>query len=109
MVVYPLDSELPALLSQVAAGYPVLVRFNEGRVWSEPRYAVVAGYNRNKQTVLLRAGMNRRRRSSDLATVDGLRHVQLGLEGCRGLGGLDPVADAVAGPGRSAALVDRRR
>lgn len=60
MVVYPLDSELPALLSQVAAGYPVLVRFNEGRVWSEPRYAVVAGYNRNKQTVLLRAGMNRR-------------------------------------------------
>ncbi|AMB88382.1 hypothetical protein AWM79_21735 [Pseudomonas agarici] len=60
MVVYPLDSELPALLTQVAAGYPVMVRFNEGRFWSEPRYAVLAGYNRTKQTVLLRAGMNRR-------------------------------------------------
>ncbi len=60
MVVYPLDAELPALLTQVAAGYPVLVKFNEGRVWSEPRYAVVAGYNRFKRTILLRAGMNRR-------------------------------------------------
>ncbi len=60
MVVYPLDPELSALLAQVAAGYPVLVRFNEGRVWSTPRYAVLVGYNRSKQTVLLRAGMNRR-------------------------------------------------
>ncbi|NWD06421.1 PA2778 family cysteine peptidase [Pseudomonas gingeri] len=60
MVVYPLDAELSAVLTQVAAGFPVMVRFNEGRVFSEPRYAVVAGYNRTKQTVLLRAGMNRR-------------------------------------------------
>jgi len=61
MVVYPLDSNLGALLSQVAAGYPVMVRFTEGSVlWSEPRYAVLAGYNRHKQTVLLRAGQNRR-------------------------------------------------
>ncbi|KIH82562.1 PA2778 family cysteine peptidase [Pseudomonas batumici] len=60
MVVYPLDPDLSALLAQVAAGYPVLVRFNEGRVWSTPRYAVLVGYNRNKQTVLLRSGMNRR-------------------------------------------------
>lgn len=61
MLVYPLDSDLPALLTQVAAGYPVMVRFTEGSsFWAEPRYAILAGYNRQKQTVLLRAGMNRR-------------------------------------------------
>lgn len=61
MVVYPLDSNLPALLAQVAAGYPVMVRFTEGSAfWAEPRYAILAGYNRQKQTVLLRSGMDRR-------------------------------------------------
>jgi hypothetical protein len=61
MVVYPLDSNLPALLTQVAAGYPVMVRFTEGSAfWAEPRYAILAGYNRQKRTVLLRSGMNRR-------------------------------------------------
>ncbi|WP_460067419.1 peptidase C39 family protein [Pseudomonas sp. S2_H08] len=61
MVVYPLDSNLPALLTQVAAGYPVMVRFSEGAAfWAEPRYAILSGYDRNKQKVLLRAGMNRR-------------------------------------------------
>ncbi|MGR6739194.1 PA2778 family cysteine peptidase [Pseudomonas chlororaphis] len=61
MVVYPLDDNLAALLTQVAAGYPVMVRYTEGSAfWAEPRYAVLAGYNRHKQTVLLRAGMNRR-------------------------------------------------
>jgi len=61
MVVYPLDGNLSALLTQVAAGYPVMVRYTEGSAfWAEPRYAVLAGYNRHKQTVLLRAGMNRR-------------------------------------------------
>ena len=61
MVVYPLDSNLPALLTQVAAGYPVMVRFSEGSAfWAEPRYAILSGYDRLKQKVLLRAGMNRR-------------------------------------------------
>ncbi|EPA92757.1 peptidase C39 family protein [Pseudomonas umsongensis] len=61
MVVYPLDSNLPALLTQVAAGYPVMVRFTEGTaLWAEPRYAILSGYNRQKQTVLLRAGMDQR-------------------------------------------------
>ncbi len=61
MVVYSLDSQLSALLTQVAAGHPVMVRFTEGSsFWSEPRYAILAGYDRQKQTVLLRAGMNRR-------------------------------------------------
>ncbi|MEB0048636.1 MULTISPECIES: peptidase C39 family protein [unclassified Pseudomonas] len=61
MLVYPLDSNLPALLTQVAAGYQVMVRYTEGSAfWGGPRYAILAGYNRQKQTVLLRAGMNRR-------------------------------------------------
>lgn len=61
MVVYPLDSQLPALLTQVAAGYPVMVRFSEGSAfWAGPRYAILSGYDRKKQKVLLRAGMNRR-------------------------------------------------
>ncbi|NUT78169.1 peptidase C39 family protein [Pseudomonas sp. C1C7] len=61
MVVYPLDNNLPALLTQVAAGFPVMVRFTEGTaLWSEPRYAILSGYNRQKQTVLLRAGMEQR-------------------------------------------------
>ncbi|MCU0073562.1 peptidase C39 family protein [Pseudomonas koreensis] len=61
MVVYPLDSNLPALLTQVAAGYPVMVHFSEGSAfWAEPRYAILSGYDRLKQKVLLRAGMNRR-------------------------------------------------
>lgn len=61
MLVYPLDGNLPALLTQVAAGYPVMVRFSEGSAfWAEPRYAILSGYDRNKQNVLLRAGMNRR-------------------------------------------------
>lgn len=61
MVVYPLDANLPALLAQVAAGYPVMLRFTEGSAfWAEPRYVILSGYDRQKQTVLLRAGMNRR-------------------------------------------------
>jgi hypothetical protein len=61
LVVYPLDNKLSALLEQVAAGYPVLVRFVDGSAfWAEPRYGILAGYNRQKQTVLLRSGMNRR-------------------------------------------------
>ncbi|WP_449434891.1 peptidase C39 family protein [Pseudomonas putida] len=62
MVVYPLDPRLDALLAQVAAGNPVLLRYQEGSAWwSEPRYAVLVGYDRYKQRVLLRAGMQRRK------------------------------------------------
>ncbi|MDY7559874.1 peptidase C39 family protein [Pseudomonas sp. CCC3.2] len=60
-VVYPLDGELDALLAQVSAGFPVMLRITEGSAWwSKPRYALLIGYNRNKQTVLLHAGMDRR-------------------------------------------------
>ena len=61
LMVYPLDSSLSALLTQVAAGYPVMLRFSDGTLWSEPRYAMLVGYNRAKGTVLLRSGMERRR------------------------------------------------
>ena len=61
LMVYPLDTSLAALLTQVAAGYPVMLRFSDGTVWSELRYAMLVGYNRTKRTVLLRAGMERRR------------------------------------------------
>lgn len=61
MVVYPLEHSLAALLTQVAAGYPVLVRFQEGSAfWSEPRYGLLVGFDRYKQRVLLRAGNSRR-------------------------------------------------
>jgi hypothetical protein len=60
-MVYPLDGELQDLLTQVSAGYPVMLRYTDGSAWwAEPRYAVLIGYNRNKQTVLLHSGMNRR-------------------------------------------------
>ncbi|WP_416194706.1 peptidase C39 family protein [Pseudomonas sp. AH2] len=60
-MVYPLDGELDALLTQVSAGFPVMLRITEGSAWwSKPRYALLIGYNRNKQTVLLHAGMDRR-------------------------------------------------
>lgn len=58
-IVYPLDKTLSALLTQVSAGYPVMLRYADGTVFTEPRYAVLVGYNRNKQTVLLHSGMNR--------------------------------------------------
>jgi hypothetical protein len=33
MVVYPLDKQLDALWAQVAAGNPVLLRYEEGSAW----------------------------------------------------------------------------
>ncbi|NBA95575.1 peptidase C39 family protein [Pseudomonas sp. R5(2019)] len=60
MVVYPLDNSLAALLAQVAAGNPVLVRYSDGALWGEPRYALLVGYDRFKQRVLLRSGNSRR-------------------------------------------------
>jgi hypothetical protein len=60
-VVYPLDHDLTALLLQVSAGYPVMVRYTDGSAWwKSPRYATLIGYDRLKQTVLLNAGMSRR-------------------------------------------------
>ncbi len=61
LLVYPLEADLPELLAQVAAGFPVLVRINNGFGWvSSPRYAVLIGYDRAEQTLLLRSGRDRR-------------------------------------------------
>ncbi|MGE7989722.1 peptidase C39 family protein [Pseudomonas sp. NPDC089554] len=61
MLVYPLEPRLDALFTQVAAGNPVLLRYQEGSAWwGEPRYAVMVGYDRYKKRVLLRSGMQRR-------------------------------------------------
>ncbi|OYT94404.1 MAG: hypothetical protein CFE49_18410 [Pseudomonas sp. PGPPP3] len=61
LLVYPLQPTLQALLEQVAVGLPVLLRFNEGLAWvAMPRYAVLVGYDREEQTLLLRAGNSRR-------------------------------------------------
>lgn len=61
MLVYPLEGNLRAVLTQVAAGYPVLVRYTEGTAfWAEPRYALLVGYDRFKDSVLLRAADERR-------------------------------------------------
>ena len=61
LIVYPLSSSLADVLEQVAAGYPVLVRVDDGFGFvSSPRYAVVVGYDRVKQRLLLRSGMSRR-------------------------------------------------
>lgn len=62
MMVYPLETSMRAVLAQVAAGYPVLVRYTDGAAfWSEPRYAVLVGYDRFKDSVLLRAADERRK------------------------------------------------
>jgi hypothetical protein len=61
LLAYPLGAHLEDLLKQVAAGYPVLLRFSEGYAWmGMPRYAVLVGYDREEQTLLLRAGNSRR-------------------------------------------------
>lgn len=57
LVVYPLAEDLQEVLAQVAAGYPVLIRLEEGTILHTPRYAVVVGYDRNKQRVMLNIGM----------------------------------------------------
>lgn len=60
-LVYLLDAELEALLAQVAAGYPVMVRYSDGSAWwKSSRYATLVGYDRFKQTVLINTGMSRR-------------------------------------------------
>lgn len=61
MLIYPLSTDLEALLQEVAAGNPVLVLQNLGFDWW-PRwhYAVVIGYDLDEGTVILRSGVTRR-------------------------------------------------
>jgi len=70
-VVYPVDDKFTDLLAQVSAGYPVLVRFNDGSLWwKEQRYGVLVGFNQNKRSVLIYTGMGRLTVSFDEFTSD---------------------------------------
>lgn len=61
-LVYPLDApQLPHLITEVAAGHPVLVMQNLGLKWlPQWHYAVVVGYDLTQGTVILRSATTRR-------------------------------------------------
>ena len=61
LLVYPLAPRLEALLAEVAAGNPVLVLQNLAFDWY-PRwhFAVLVGYDRRRQELILRSGTTRR-------------------------------------------------
>lgn len=61
MLPYPLEHRLIDLFTEIAAGNPVLVLQNLGFEWSPQwHYAVVVGYDINKQEIILRSGETRR-------------------------------------------------
>ncbi len=61
LLVYPLEPRLEAILSEVAAGNPVLVLQNLAfDRWPQWHFAVVVGYDLNSQTLVLRSGTTRR-------------------------------------------------
>lgn len=60
-LVYPLESRLEAVLTEVAAGNPVLVLQNLAfDRWPQWHFAVVVGYDLATQTLVLRSGTTRR-------------------------------------------------
>lgn len=61
LVVYPLAPRMEALLTEVAAGNPVLVLQNLAfDRWPQWHFAVVVGYDLESQTITLRSGTTRR-------------------------------------------------
>lgn len=61
LLVYPLEPRLEAVLSEVAAGNPVLVLQNLAfDRWPQWHFAVVVGYDLATQTLVLRSGTTRR-------------------------------------------------
>lgn len=61
MLVYPLAPELDAVLAQVAAGNPVLVMQNLGLDWwPQWHFAVVVGFDRSRQELVLRSATTKR-------------------------------------------------
>ena len=70
MVVYPLAPRLDHLLTEIAAGYPVLLMQNLALDWY-PRwhYAVAVGYDLDEGLVILRSG-TMERRFTPLATFE---------------------------------------
>jgi tetratricopeptide (TPR) repeat protein len=70
MVVYELPPSLEALLREVAAGNPVVVLQNLGLSWLPKwHYAVVVGYDLERQQLVLRSGTTERHQPS-LALFD---------------------------------------
>lgn len=62
MLPYTLEPQLLALITEVAAGNPVLVLQNLGLNWyPQWHYAVVVGYDINKREIILRSGTIKRR------------------------------------------------
>ncbi|MEH6566320.1 MAG: PA2778 family cysteine peptidase [Halopseudomonas sp.] len=63
MLVYPLEPELQAILSEVDAGNAVLVMQNLGLSWfPQWHYAVVVGYDLNAQELILHSGLQEAQR-----------------------------------------------
>ena len=61
MLAYRLQPSLQDLLSEVAAGHPVLVMQNLGTSWlARWHFAVVIGYNLESDEIILRSGTTRR-------------------------------------------------
>jgi hypothetical protein len=61
LLVFPLEPRLEALLTEVAAGNPVLVLQNLAfDRWPQWHFAVVVGYDLTSQTLVLRSGTTRR-------------------------------------------------
>lgn len=57
MLVYPLEPELSAVLEEVAAGNPVLILQNlRLDWWPQWHFAVVTGYDRGEETLILNTG-----------------------------------------------------
>ncbi|MCW8919808.1 MAG: PA2778 family cysteine peptidase [Gammaproteobacteria bacterium] len=70
MVVYELSPSLDSLLREVAAGNPVVVLQNLGLAWLPKwHYAVVVGYDLERQQLVLRSGTTERHQPS-LALFD---------------------------------------
>ena len=62
---YPLDGQLKTLITELAAGNPVLVFLNLSlAVWPQWHYAVAVGYDLDRAELILRSGTYRERRLS---------------------------------------------
>lgn len=60
-VPYPLEPRVEALMTEVRSGHPVLVMQNLGlSFWPQWHYAVVIGFDREAEKVILRSGTTRR-------------------------------------------------
>lgn len=63
LLVYPLDKDLQAILTELAAGNPVLVMQNLAFNWyPQWHYAVVVGYDLNAREILVHSGLNKAQR-----------------------------------------------